>query len=648
MKQKDALMIAVMRKLIHNNVYKVFLWMFLIMMGAGSGLVFFRNENDKNWVVKAYAQTLSDKKFATMLAQAKQQQEMFRQRGFAFANVNVQKETVESAIGGLLAQHAIDKLGIYVPQSHVDREVQKQLQHLPSYFFNEDGALNEEAFRKAIAPYTIEDFVSDIESDAKNKLLYGLVDASLYVPKFEMQLQYNVDLADKQYSYFMLPMTKYLQQVRQDVPSDETLQKFYKKASIVEQFKTPERRSGKMWTFDASRYVSSITDNEAKAFYEKNKMTRYVVTPSQMQVRLLLIDIEPGKEQEAKSKIQEIKQEADKDPASFESLVRKLSDDKAAAAKGGLTDLFSKTDTKLNKVIVDTAFEFLGTDNQISAPVKTDRGYELIQRVKKVPAKYKDFSAVSGEIKQELGAEKFKKRFAQDASRVVHGARYNQDALKAFIERYKGVPSDIRLDTRKAGMEYTNLFRLEEGRYTQYIDKDKGVILMCDAIEKSVTPALSDVRSKVLSLYFESKALDRMQDQLAQALKDAQTMNFEEVAKKYDASVHSAHFKYNNGKPEQSAILKESEVQAKLKSLQYQGAIAAIETANDGILMRLDSVSSVDSSTLQEQTDQAGKMMFYTKLYQSKEGFVASLYRIAKLNNKIEIKSEILQESSAK
>jgi len=645
-------MIGVMRKLIHNNVYKIFLWIFLIMMGMGSGLVFFRNEEDKNWVIKAYSQKLTDKKFASMLAQAKQQHEMFRQRGFVLPNANVQKETVEAAIGSLLSQNAMNKLGVRVSQAHVDQEVQKQLQHLPSYFFREDGSLNEQVFRERLAPYTIEEFISDIETESKNKLLQGLIDASLYVPKFELQLQYNVDFADKQYSYFMLNYQKYLEQVRQDTPSHETLQKFYKRSQIVEKFKTPERRSGKMWTFDASHYVASITESDAKSFYDKNKMNRYVTTPAQMQVRLLFIEVEPGKEQEAKAKIQELKQEADKDPSTFEAMVRKFSDDKKSAAQGGLTDLFTKTDTTLDKVIVNTAFEFLGEDGQISAPVKTDRGYELIQRVKKIPAKYKDFASVSSEIKQELGAEKFKKRFSQDASRVVHGARYHPESLKAFINRYHGDLSEVRLDARKAGILYTNLFKLEEGRYTQYIDKDKGVILMCDAIEKSVTPPLEEVRSKVLGLYFENKALDLMKDQLAQALKDAQTMNFDEVAQKYGATVHQAYFKYNNGKQEQSAILKEPGVQAKLKGLQYGGAMTAIETASDGILMRLDSIeqsdSSTDSSALQEQKNQAGKMMFYTKLYQSKEGFVASLYRIAKLNNKIEVKSEILQADSTK
>jgi len=635
-------MIAVMRKLINNNAYKIFLWVFLIMMGMGSGLVFFHNEDEKNWVMKVYKQTWSDKKYATVLQQVKQQQEMFKQRGYAFALQNPQKEAVESGLNDLLSQHAVSKLGIHVAPSHVDKEVQKQLQHLPAYFFKENGALNEDAFRKLIAPSSIEDFVSAIESDAKNKLLLGLVDVSLYVPEFELKVQYAVDFADKTYSYCTLPLSKFLQAARQNTPSDETLLKFYKKAAIAERFKTAELRSGKLWTFDQSQYVTSISNEDAKQFYDKNKNSRYVITPAQMQVRLLVLSVEPGKEQETITRIQELKQEADKDPSSFEGLVRKFSDDKATADKGGLTDLFTKNDKKINKLVIDTAFEYLGTDGQVSAAIKTDRGYELIQRVKKVPAKYKEFAAVENEIKQDLGAEKFKKRFVQDATRVLHGAKYNPEALSAFIKRYHGQLSKIDMSSRKSGLEYTHLFKLEEGRYTQYFDKNTGVIILCDQIEKSVLPPLSDHKDKVLNLYYKQQAQEQLKDQLSKALKDTKLMTFDDVAKKYNMSIQQASVRNSDGKAEYSAILKDQDVQAKVKVLQCPGAIIALETAADGVLIRLDTVEQGDNQ-FETQKEQLSKVVFYTKLYQSREGFVASLYRIAKLNNKIEIKNEILQ-----
>lgn len=635
-------MIAIMRKLIHNNAYKVILWIFLLMMAAGSGLVFMGGKTEeKDVLIKVYDLTINDKKFALMLQRTKQQLEMFKMRGFNLPNANVQKETVQAGISKLLSEHATDDLVLNVSDNHVSQEVTRELQHLPAHFFDEHGNLNTDAFLKAIAPMSMQDFMAEIEIDAKNKVLTTLIDASLYVPKFEQQLYEQSEFADKNYSYFKLSSQKYLQKVSENKPSDTLLLKFYKRPEIIEQFKTAEKRSGKQWVFTSKNYGINISDSEAKSFYDKNKATLYVVNPAQMQVRCLLITIEPGKEEEAKSKIQELKKEADKDSSKFEEMVKKFSEDKATASKGGLSDLFSKDDKKMNKTVVDTAFEFLGTDGQISSPIKTDRGYELLQRVKKVPAKYKDFDTVSAAIKEQIGTEKFKKRFAQDASRVIHSVKYKPEVLSEFVQKYHGKVVDVPLTERKPGIVNTTLFRMEQDRYTHIFDKDEGIIMYCQEIEKSVTPALEFVKSRLLPLYFNDLAKEMMQSELAQALSEARNESFDKVAEKYGASVQKAYFKYNQGKNEQSPILEDTEVAAQVKNLQYPGAVAAIAMKSDGILVRLDTLNMSKIGT--EEKEQAQKVMNYIKSYQYKEGFVASLYRIAKLRNKIEIKKEISQ-----
>lgn len=636
-------MIALMRKLIHSNVYKLFLWVFLFMMAFGSGVAIINFGENKNWVMKIFKQTLTEQKFKSMLKTAQQQQEMYRQKGIMLMGKNIPKETVQAAISGLLAIHAMDDLGLKVPSSYVNEQVQNQLQQLPAQFFNAHGQLDHEAFSRAFAPYTIEDFISDIEIEAKNKLLYGLVESSVYVSEFETILQYNVEFADKSYGYMVLPYQKFLAQARSSMPSDETLLKFYKKPQIADIFKTLEKRAGSVWTFSPENFITTISDTEAKSFYEKNKTQRYVLEPSQMQVRLLLIKSEIGKESEAKKTIEELSQKAQQDPSQFEKLVRQFSQDSKTAAHGGLTEFFSKNDKKFESIVIETAFEILTDDGQISVPIKVEKGFMLIQRAKKNPAKYKDFKSVEAEIKKDLRTEKFKKRFLQDATRVANEAKYNPQALDKFAERYKGSKSELSLDVRKPGIEHTHLFKIEQSRYTAFIDKDQGIILHCSMIEKSKLPDLSDVKTKLLGQYFESKAFELLEEELNKAFADARRMNLQEVADKYGAKIQKATFDYNNGKVEQSTILKEQEVQAKIKGLQHVGAITIIKTKVDGILIRLDSIESKNKSLFQEQKEHLSKVMFYTKLYQIKEGFIASLYRTAKLNNKIEIKNELLQ-----
>ncbi|MCX5924488.1 MAG: peptidylprolyl isomerase [Candidatus Dependentiae bacterium] len=633
-------MISFMRRMINNNVYKIFLWIFLFMMALGSGISLFDFRGSQDWVIKVYSETITKPQFQMKLKQASQQQEMLRQRGYVFTKQDAQKQTVESSVGGLLVDNLRNDISLRAPKSHINSEVKKQIQQFPSYLLKEDGQLNEDVFNQVAAPHTVDDFVSQVETDVKNKLLFAIVDASVYVPEFEMALQYTTEFANKSYSYVVLPYQKYLASAKTKQPLEETLQKFYKKAGVAEKFKTLEKRAGTMWTFDISNYSITISDSDAKQFYDKNKAARYLITPAEMQIRSLLIKVEAGKEADAKTKIEGIREEAEKDPSQFEEMVRRLSEDKSAA-KGGLSVFFKKDDSKMNKMVTETAFEFLAQDGQISAPIKTEQGYELIQRVARNAAKYKEFSSVQSEIKKELSLERFKKRFSQDASRVVTGAKYHPEALVKFVERYKGSKVELPMDVRKSGIEYTNLFTTEQGRSVTFFDKDKGVILTCTKVEKSFLPELSDVQSKVLSMYYEQKAIDTMKEELALALKDAKKMTLENVAEKYGASIHSATFTNKNGTIEQSAILKEPEVQAKIKGMQYVGALAGVETKSEGILLRLDKIASLSKELFNDQKGHLGKTMLYTKIYQNKEGFIASLYRTANINNKIEIKVEL-------
>lgn len=635
-------MIALMRRLIHSNVYKLFLWAFLFMMAFGSGVAFINFGESRDWVLKVYKDTMTQDKFQAMLKQAKQQQEMYRQKGYALADNKVAKETVQGAVGMLLAQHTMKNLGLVVPTSLVQTQFQHQLQQLPSYFFT-NGELDQEAFKRLIAPHTIEDFLVELELDAKNKLLFGLVDAGIYISNFEVALQYNGEFADKNYSYILFGHQKYLDKVRLHTPSDETLAKFYKKPSVADGFRTLERRAGTIWVFDPADFGITLSDNDIKQFYDKHKMQRYVIDPVQMQVRTLLIKVEPTQEAQAKAKIEELSAEAHKDPAQFETLVKKFSQDSKSVARGGLSEFFAKDDKKVDPMIIDIAFEFLTTDGQISAPIKTAQGYELVQRVQKKPATYKDLKSVQAEIKKELLGEKFKKRFVQDAARVCSNAKYNPESLKKFIERYKGVAVEIPMEVRKSGIEYNYLFKVEEGRYASYINKDKGAIILCSKVEKSRLPALQEVKSQVLNVYFEDQAKELISKQLSEAFEQANRMNLQDVADKYGLTVQKASFTFKNGKPELSAVLKDSEVQAKIKSMQHVGALAALQAKGDGILLKLDSIASQDSDLFNEQKSHLNKVMFYMRMYQIKDGFIASLYRTAKLNNKIEIKNELLQ-----
>lgn len=634
-------MIALMRKVIRNNyLYRILLWSFLIMMAVGGGIAVNLGQ-EKNWVIKVYDKLLDENKFQQMMKMAKRQEEEFRQRGIVIAGKDVEKDTVVDGVASLLTDHAMDALTLQVPDQVVDKAMQEMIGSFPAHYFK-DGQLNIELFKRAIAPNTMEDVLESICETSKSKMFLNIVDLGIYTPHFELALAYNADFANKEYSVLTLPLSNFIAQSKKEAVSDASLEKFYKKSKNNVPFKTAEQRAGSVWKFSQANYQVKISDSEVKNYYEAHKQ-QYLLSPSEVQVRLLLIKAEPGKETEAKQKIESLKDQADKNPKEFAKLVKEFSQDADAATKGGLTKPFAQDSKNYDNVLIKTAFEALSKDDQVSDPIKTSRGYELVQRVKRTPAKYKELKTVESDIRKNLEAVKFKQRFKQDATRVVNQAKYNTEVLNAFIERHKAQKQEIPLDSLGSGVVSNQLFKTEDQRYSTFFDGADGMILLTTEVVKSKVPPLSEVKSKVLDAFHKEQAHTLLEKSTKSALSDSKEMTLEEVAKKYSGSVSKASFEYKNGSVTETPLLKTQAIQSKIKGLQRPGAVTEVVTDTDGYVIKLESMQERNEKLFEEKQQSLSKTSFYEKKYKLKEAFVASLYRHAKLDNKIEMKDSILQ-----
>lgn len=630
-------MMAIMRKLIDTKVYKIILWLFLFMMAVGSGIML-NVGTEKKWVIKVYQDTMTASRFDALLRSVRDQKEMYRQKGIILAGKNVEKEAVLAAVSELLKQHAMSDLHMAIPASVVEQKVNEVLAGLPQVFFKENGDLNEELFLRAIAPQSIEEFLENVSISVCENLLSSLISVGSYTPSFELEQQHIVEFAKKEYSVLKLSGQKFLAKAKESAVSEEALEKFYKKSKNNESFRTQERRSGTLWKFTQESCGTSVSQGDIKKEYEKNKKD-YQTSPSLMQVRALVVLSELGAEEVAREKVERLHKQAEAKPEDFASLVKEFSDDKASAKNGGLTKLFTQDDTELDKAIVKTAFESLITDGQISTPIKIENGYVLIQRVKRNPAQYKELHVVSDDIAKNLKDSKFKQRFMQDANRAVSQVRYTPELLQKFIE--KGHKSELPLTTKKASASINNLFKTEEGKYTVFFDKNEGYVLLCDQVEKSKIPALTEVKDLVKAKYYEQEASEQLGNVLLKMLQAARSsQDLKAVAKEFGATVEQAHFEFKNDSVEQSSILKDSAVQAKLKMLSHKGAMTSVVSQGDGLVISLDTIEDFDKTSL-KNNDKFAKTMSYAKKYQVKEGFIASLYRRAKLDKEIEMKQEV-------
>ena len=124
-----------------------------------------------------------------------------------------------------------------------------------------------------------------------------------------------------------------------------------------------------------------------------------------------------------------IRQELMASPDSFAAKAKELSEDKETAKNGGLVPFFSKGTH--DKVFEKAAF-LLKNDGDISEPVVTSRGIEIIQRIAKKQAEFKPFDTVKDEIKEILIVEKFKEEFSEIMRSLID--QNNEAEFKKFIE----------------------------------------------------------------------------------------------------------------------------------------------------------------------------------------------------------------------
>lgn len=641
-------MISLMRKSLQSNAYRIFLWMFMIFMIIGGFAAIDFSGGKKDWAVKVYKQIITKSDWHHMVVMAQRQLEYFKQRGINWEkNESVETEVLRQSMTDTLLRHSAYELGLALPSDLLEESLEANLKGLPAHFFNEDGSLNISLFERAIAPKNFAGFVDEIENNSKADLLIKLVNLSSYVPQFAVKMQYNEDFANKSYSVLTFSLHNSLTKVKQNNVTDKALAKFYKKSDHGQKYKTAEKRAGVYWTFDQNGYGIKVSDKEIKKQYDANKKTAYLNTPSQVQVKVITFKIDNNKKDDIRELASTTAENLEKNPKEFDEIGKKLSAGKASNVTFTTTEFFGKDSKKHDQLFITTAFEKLTKDGQVSVLIKTKDGYQILQRIKRKAATYKKLAEVKSEIEKQLITKKFNQRFQQDAHRVASQARYNKDALENFAKKRGGKKTAINLETRQTSLVSNNLFRTNKNKFDIFMDGSNGILLQCLDIEKSKLKPLAEVKEEVKSHYYREQAQKDMQAETQKAMALSSKEKFESLAQKFGAELSTATFEYNDGNNKQSPVLRRYEVMQKVKMLQSPGEVIDISSKTDAMLIRLDSIAPLDKKLFEDKKDSMMSTLEHKHQFQAKDSFIASLYRHAKLNNKIEIDKELLKKVEA-
>ncbi len=636
-------MITELRSLLKSHVWRAFLWIFLAVLIFG-GMSFDFSDN-KPWVIKVYKEKITELDFRQAVASAQQQYDYLKAQGITWPRTeSIEKEVLRRMVANALLQNVGKELDLAIPPMLLQEQLASQLSSLPAYFFDAKGQLNVDMLEKLIAPRSFDSLLHEMENEIKSNLLNGLISIGSYVPQFEVSTQYTEEFADKTYSILTFSLHKALEKAKENKVSNEILERFYKKSEHGDTYKSVEKRAGHYWKFNCKDYGLTVSKADVSAYYDAHKQADYLEHAAEVQVHRIFFAADGDNDARAQAQI--VQEELQKDPTTFAATAKKIAAAKLASQGAEKTEFFAKDSTKYDKILVDTAFEQLSQDHDISNVIKTEKGYEILQRLSRKPAKYKSLHDVQGHIEEKLLEEKFAKRFKQDAERLISHASYNKEALTSFIEKRNGHKESISLEAKNSGVVGMQLFQTEQGSYAVFMMGKEGILLQCTEVQKRALKPFAEIKSTVAADYYKKQAQQELQVIALEAMKDASSMTFDDLAKKYDAHVEIAQATYKNGQMDQAAILRRLEVMQKIKVLQSAGAMIDVVTATESLLIRLDEIAQIDEKLLEEKKTSIESTLASKAKYKGRDSFIASLYIHAKLVDKmIEIKEQLLKDT---
>ena len=545
---------------------------------------------------------------------------------------------LDMLIRDLLVNETAHEININITPGYMESRlenpefIQKQLtQILPTYVFDEGGFVNPVALNRYLSQERLTgDDLNDLIREAlAREMTLEFVGIAAYAPQFALQEEFLRDHTQKQYSILHIPFDPVLRKEQTVALADAEIKKYFDAQNrSSKHYWTPEKRNGTTWTFDIKKFGITVDDKEAEAYYQDHRGQKFVSVPMKIEARTIVFK---GDDQGTLDKAFKVKEELMTSPELFAAKAKELSEDKETAKNGGLVPFFSKG-------TYDKAFEkavfLLKNDGDISEPVATTRGIEVVQRVAKKPAEFKSFDAVKGEIKELLVVEKFKEQFADSLRALID--QNVEDGYRKFFEEHGAIQGSVSMvQGDKAAKTLAGL--REKGSMTFFFENNSAVVVRLDEIIKREVPALEAVRAQVEKDLHAERAERAFGKLVKETAAKASRVPLAELSKAIGGTVDPVDWLVPGDTKALEALKKKEVPVEALARLDKIGSIAMEIGPKDACIVRLDNIKDFDTQAFQERKQELQKKFGRENSVCFVEGFVASLYRNATIKTSEEM-----------
>lgn len=312
--------------------------------------------------------------------------------------LDVKGQALEALIERYLLLESAKRLNMSVPDEEIRNEI------TGNNLFFEAGTFSPRLYQAFLDLNRLsrETYEASLARDLLIRKVSDLVMLSAVVTPQEVQE--NLDLISRRIvvDAIVLDPNWFLRDI--PPPSEEDLLDYYE--DNVENYRVPERFTQTVVILDREEMTDrvDVTHEEIEDLYDERELE--YTEPASFKLRHILFalpeDASVDTITEIRSRAQQVALDLRESRTSFADAARQWSDDKETAASGGELDFLSEDE--LDPVLLDAALSLI--DAEVSDPVPTQNGFELISVIEKREKRTIPLEEVSKDIETRIRAEK--------------------------------------------------------------------------------------------------------------------------------------------------------------------------------------------------------------------------------------------------
>jgi peptidyl-prolyl cis-trans isomerase D len=473
------------------------------------------------------------------------------------------KALLDSMVTSQLLTQSANKAGFGIGEGLLMME----LAHMPAFQVN--GVFSKLAFQRFLSNgmFTQDTFFANLSNSmVLAQVRTGFVGTSFALPH-EVAKTAMLLTQTRSFHYVMFPARAFSAKVT--VP-DSAAQAYYQKNEAL--FMLPKKVSLNYVVLSLDHLMKEQKPDAATlmSYYQSN--INHFTTPKTWSLAHILIavpqDADQGDLQKAKAKAQHVEQQL-KSGTTFAALAQSDSDDSATSSNGGLLPAMNLMEVGRGW---QQAMLALKQPGAISAPFRTDSGFEVVKLIKTTPAIVKPYATVRADVKKDYVQETAEKRFADLSDKLSTDTFEHPNTLSVaaktlgvsvqetpLFSQDKGVSSFTRNQKVQTAAFSTDVLGGNNSDVVQLNDTEVVVVRVKQKVPETIK-AFSAVKLQILKTLQEKAELSKAKTQADHMLALVnQGQSLQSLAKK--AGLHvltDTNIKRNASSGTNSAVIEQA------------------------------------------------------------------------------------------